>query len=124
MHITYQNKLGSISVDIDAGKIRVMTFDVQDEWSREHNFGGNETWSAISGTLTKDELTQIQDLAKNISNQNYMEKPKEFHGFGMESLCVEGDSLRMNAYWNTGSKIPNDIRKCANFIKDLRLRGK
>jgi len=124
MYISFHNSRGGIYIDINTGRIRVMTYDTEDEWSRGHNFGGKEAWSAVSGTLSKGELEKITHLVNKIETLTIIEKPNELHGFGMNKLSIVKGMVQSDSSWNEGSTIPMELDKCVEYIIELGSRGK
>ncbi len=122
--LEYDDKNVSITIDLKSKSIRVFTYDVMDEWKREHSFNAHQAGTAINGSLDDLEFNKLHSLSALCLTDEYTEKPIEFHGLQMVHLSINDYTVILKSYWNENTKAKNPTIILAKHIKSLRFAGK
>ncbi len=125
MIIQYNDKVGSVAIDVNLKSIRVFTYDGTDEWERTHQFDKCATTGIIiDGTLDGNEVQRIVALAQRASLVCISESPSDFHGNGMIQLSISDKTCLTDSKWNEDSKMDNALTKLAACLRLLRNQGR
>lgn len=118
MLIQYNDRFGSVFLDLDLARIRVFLYDENSEWEREHSQGKElRSGDIVDGKLTDKEVSELRLAGSELQGIAFKQMPLELHCYEMIKLSIsDGDKITISE-WNDGEGEENPHIKLGKLIR-------